>query len=55
MIYKNDKETTGVCRGTQAISAVYKGARLVWQKLKISIYAWFHDRGWSRDKGWFHS
>lgn len=54
MIFKNEKDTTGVYRGSLVITAVYKGAQLVWQKLK-QLGAWFHSEGWFQDRGWFHN
>ena len=38
----------------QAVYVVKEGVFLVWRRT-TRLFAWFHDRGWSRDKGWFHS
>jgi len=54
MIYKENKEITGVYRGDIAISAVYKGDKLVWQAVR-SCYgsgAWLNERPWLDDDPW---
>lgn len=41
-------------RGLQAVYVVKDGVHLAWRKI-TRVFAWFHDRGWVRDKGWFHN
>lgn len=41
-------------RPLQAVYVVKEGVHLIWRRT-TRLFAWFHDRGWSRDKGWFHS
>lgn len=54
MIFKENKETIGVFKGSTPISAVYKGTRLVWQAVR-SCYgygAWLNERPWLEDDPW---
>ncbi|WP_279093898.1 MFS transporter [Muribaculum intestinale] len=57
MIANNGREITSVSLGRRAISAVYRGARLVWQALRDCIAGgwWQHGHGWSRGTGWCRS
>lgn len=54
MIYKNNKEVIQVLKGNSAISAIYKGAKLVWQAIRscFGSGAWRNDKPWINDEGW---
>lgn len=54
MIYKNEKEIIGVYKGNTPISAVYKGAKLVWQAVRscFGSGAWINERPWIDDDPW---
>lgn len=56
MIYKNGKEITAINYGKQAISAVYKGALLVWEAIKSCFGAgyWKNDAPWSNNDAWIN-
>ncbi|MBR5042997.1 MAG: MFS transporter [Bacteroidales bacterium] len=57
MIYKNGRETSGIYVAGRVITAVYAGARLVWQAIRscfgsgiwIDEYPWLDDDAWSDD------
>lgn len=51
MIYKNRHSTTALNHNRLSVSAVYKGARLVWQKLQ-HLSAWFRSEGYFRSEPW---
>ena len=48
MIYKEGKEITAVYLGSRAISAIYKGAVLVWQ----AVRSCFGSGRWRGRKPW---
>ena len=54
MIYKDGKELTARYVGRKAVSAVYYGARLVWEAISSCFGAgyWDNDRPWSGDDAW---
>lgn len=54
MIEKNGKDITAVYLGEQAISAIYKGARLVWQAVRSCFGKgfWIDAKPWVNDDGW---
>ena len=54
MIEKNGKDITAVYIGTQAISAIYKGSRLVWQAVRSCFGKgyWINTKPWVNDDGW---
>jgi hypothetical protein len=54
MIYKEGKEISGLYFAGKVITAVYAGARLVWQAVR-SCYgsgAWLGDLPWLGDDPW---
>lgn len=51
MIINNGKETIAIRKGTRAIAAVYRGARLVWQAVQ-HLSAWFRSEGYFRNEPW---
>ena len=48
------KEVTGIQRGRVIVSAVYKGARLIWQYIKSCFGRgyWINDKEWSNRDAW---
>lgn len=54
MIYKDGKELAARYVGRKAVSAVYYGARLVWEAISSCFGAgyWDNDRPWSGDDAW---
>ncbi len=54
MIYKDGKELAARYVGRRAVSAVYYGARLVWEAISSCFGAgyWDDDRPWSDDDAW---
>lgn len=54
MIYNNEKETTGVYAERRVITAVYVGARLVWEAIRscFGSGSWIEDRPWLDDDPW---
>lgn len=54
MIYRNGKEVTLIYYGKKAVSAVYAGARLVWQAVRSCFGGggWNNDKPWDNDDGW---
>lgn len=51
MIYKDNKPTTGVFTKGKVITAVYKGAQLVWSLIS-HLSAWFRSEGYFRSEPW---
>lgn len=53
-IFFNNKEVTAIYLGKRAISAVYRGAKLVWQAIRscfgkgywINTYSWDNEDAW---------
>ena len=57
MIVNKLRQIVDLYVGDGALQAVYvvkEGVYLVWRRMS-RVFAWFHDIGWHRDKGWFHS
>ncbi len=54
MIYKDGKEITAVQLGTRAMTAIYKGAVLVWQAISSCFGggSWANEKAWSNTDGW---
>ena len=54
MIYKNEKETVGVFKGSIPITAVYKGSKLVWQAVRSCFGAgfWVNTKPWLNNEAW---
>lgn len=54
MIYKEGKEITAVYLGSRAISAVYKGAVLVWQAVRSCFASgrWIGRKPWVGKEKW---
>lgn len=54
MIYKNQKEITGIYHAGKVITAVYRGVRLVWQAVRscFGSGAWLGERPWLGDDPW---
>lgn len=54
MIYKNQKEITGIHHASKVITAVYHGVRLVWQAVRscFGSGAWLGERPWLGDDPW---
>ena len=48
------KEVTGIYKGRLVISAVYQGARLVWQFIKSCFGRgyWINEKEWSNKDAW---
>ena len=52
--YKDGKEITLIYYGRKAITAIYKGLRMIWQSI-ISCFGggyWDNDKPWNNDDGW---
>ena len=57
MIVDKLRQIVDLYVGDGAVQAVYvvkEGVYLVWRRMS-RVFAWFHDIGWHRDKGWFHN
>lgn len=54
MIYKNNLELTARYYGKQAITAVYHGAKLVWEAISSCFGSgmWLNLRAWKNTDGW---
>ena len=54
MLYKNGKEITGVHHGQIAITAIYKGAILVWQAVRSCFDSgrWIGSKPWIGAERW---
>lgn len=54
MIIKQGKELSARYIGSRAISAVYHGARLVWEAVSSCFGSgmWINGRPWSNTDGW---
>ena len=57
MININNREISGVYKGSREIAAIYKGHRLVWTRITeiISCYSngyWIDDYPWIDDQVW---
>lgn len=54
MIYKKNKTATAVYFGKQALSAIYKGSRLVWQSVRSCFGSgvWVGKKPWIGKEKW---
>lgn len=54
MIYKNGIEMNARYYGSRAITAVYKGAKLVWEAITSCFGSgmWLNLRAWKNTDGW---
>ncbi len=54
MISKNNIELSARYYGTKTITAVYKGARLVWEAITSCFGSgmWLNLRAWKNTDGW---
>lgn len=54
MIYKDVKEITAIHINNKMISAVYKGAKLVWQSVRSCFGSgfWVNQKGWINQESW---
>lgn len=54
MIFKKEKEIVSVFRENKAITAIYKGSRLVWQAIRSCFGAgfWINEKSWINEEGW---
>lgn len=54
MIYKNNKEIAFVYYGKIAISAIYKGTKLVWQAIRSCFGGgfWINSKPWINTESW---
>ncbi len=54
MIYKGSIEMSARYFGSQAIMAVYKGAKLVWEAITSCFGSgmWLNERAWKDSDGW---
>ncbi len=54
MIHKGNKEIVQVFNGSKTISAIYKGAKLVWQAIRscFGSGSWRNDKPYINDEGW---
>jgi len=54
MIVINNKEVSAIRLGEKVVSAVYKGAVLVWQAIRscFGMGYWDDDQPWKDDDAW---
>ena len=54
MLHKDNKDITGVYWNTRMITAIYRGAELVWQAINSCFGAgfFFFFKPWSGTDGW---
>ena len=57
MIHINNRDISGVYKGSRGIAAIYKGHRLVWSKITeiISCFSngyWVDEYPWVDDQSW---
>ena len=54
MLHKDNKDITGVYWNNRMITAIYRGAELVWQAISSCFGAgfWREDEPWSGTDGW---
>lgn len=53
-LYKDGKQIEQIRYGSKAITAVYKGAILVWQAVRSCFGSgfWVNKKPWINDEGW---
>ena len=54
MIRKGNKELAVRYHGGKVITAVYKGAKLIWEAINSCFGSgtWYNDKRWSNKDGW---
>lgn len=54
MIYKGGIEMSARYYGLKAVTAVYKGAKLVWEAISSCFGSgmWLNERAWKDGDGW---
>ena len=54
MLHKDNKDITGVYWNNRMITAIYRGAELVWKDISYCIGDgfWRGDKTWSGTDGW---
>lgn len=54
MLHKDNKDITGIYWNNRTITAIYRGAELVWQAISSCFGAgfWRKDKPWSGTDGW---
>ena len=54
MIFKNNKEVSGIYKDNKVITAVYKGSTLVWQAISSCFGAgyWVDKFPWKNTDAW---
>lgn len=51
MLRQDDHNITAIRYGRIALTAIYKGTRLLWQAV-THLSAWFRSEGWFRREPW---
>ena len=51
MLRQDRHDITDVRYGNKVLTAIYRGARLVWQAV-THLSAWFRSQGWFRSEPW---
>lgn len=53
-IFKKDKEITSINYGTRAVTAVYQGARLIWEAVRSCFGKgyWVNESSWNNEDAW---
>lgn len=53
-IIKNNKEVANIAYGSRIISAVYKGAKLIWEAINSCFGKgfWINEKPWNNKDGW---
>lgn len=53
-IIKSNKEIVNVAYGSKLISAIYKGAKLVWEAINSCFGKgfWINEKPWNNKDGW---
>ena len=54
MIYKDGKQISSVSFGQKVITAIYHGARVVWEAISSCFGKgyWINEEPWDNDDGW---
>ena len=54
MITKNFKDIIAIAKDSHTITAVYRGARLVWQSIRSCFGSgfWVNEKPWLNDEAW---
>lgn len=53
-IFYKDKEITSIYRGNRTISAIYQGAKLVWEAVRSCFGKgfWTNEKPWNNQDAW---